>query len=192
MHSSIPAIAVFGDSLTEGYGLSSNHALPAALQTLLHNEGITIKAHNFGISGETSCDGLKRLDVVLAANPTAVILEFGANDCYIEEPVSLVKKNLSTMIAAFSAKNIPVLLVGIRAMAEIPAAYRTKFNPIFQQLSKQHNVLLYPDILAPYLGNPLLTLLDGLHPNEEGVMAIAQDMLPFAKKLVASLDADMG
>ncbi|KAB1443586.1 arylesterase [Pseudodesulfovibrio senegalensis] len=192
MSATTESLAVFGDSLSEGYGLSSRHALPAVLQQLLAEQGIVVNAVNFGVSGDTSADGLARIDKVLgfvAANPpSAVILEFGANDFYIEEPVNIVERNLDTMLSAFAKTKTPVLLVGIRAVAEIPNDYRKEFNPIFQRLAKRHSVPLYPDILAPYLGNSMLTLMDGLHPNEDGVAAIARDMLPMVEKLVHNLN----
>jgi len=183
----IPTLAVFGDSLTEGYGLSKQQALPAVLQQLLSVHGIPVNALNFGVSGETSTDGLLRIDSLLAAHPEAVILEFGANDFYVEDPVPKIEQNLDTMLTAFIEKKIPVLLVGIRAVAEIPKSYRTAFAPIFGRLAKRHGVPLYPDILAPYLGNPTLTLMDGLHPNEQGVVTIAQDMLPMVIDLIQKI-----
>jgi acyl-CoA thioesterase I len=191
MAASIPSLAVFGDSLSEGYGLSSRHALPAMLQQLLAEQGIAVNAVNFGVSGDTSGDGLARMDTVLnfvATNPPcAVVLEFGANDFYIEEPVETVEHNMDTMLSAFAEQKIPVLLVGIRAVAEIPKAYRAAFNPIFGRLAQRHSIPLYPDILAPYMGNSMLTLMDGLHPNEEGVAAMARDMLPMVEALIRGL-----
>ena len=47
-------IACFGDSLTEGYGLRPDEALPAILEEMLREEGIRTTCLNYGVSGDTS------------------------------------------------------------------------------------------------------------------------------------------
>src|ERR1043165_3625858 len=64
----------FGDSLTEGYGASSSGGYPAELSKRL---GIPIQ--NLGVAGETSEDGLKRIEAVEALQPRVVLLCFGGN-----------------------------------------------------------------------------------------------------------------
>ena len=46
-------IACFGDSLTEGYGLRPDEALPAILEQMLREEGIRTTFLNYGVSGDT-------------------------------------------------------------------------------------------------------------------------------------------
>lgn len=185
MGNSVPRLAVFGDSLTEGYGLRKRDALPAVLEALLRESGTDVEALNFGVSGETAHDGLRRVDTVLAAEPDAVIIEFGANDFFIGDPVSQVRDTIASLIQAFVDKNIPVLLVGIKTTSDIPQSYRHEFDPIFQELATSFDVPLYPDILRPYFGKPMLTLMDGLHPNEEGVRSMASALLPQVKALLS-------
>lgn len=180
-------LAIFGDSLTEGYGLQRDQALPAVLETLLRKDGIPVQALNFGVSGETSHDGLRRLKHILAAEPDAVVIEFGANDCFIGEPVEQVRKNITALVRAFQEKNIPVLLAGFACNDDIPEEYRRKFDPLFREVAESLSVPLFPNIIRPYLGNPMLKLMDGLHPNEDGVRAMAEALLPQVKALVASI-----
>ncbi|WP_147821189.1 GDSL-type esterase/lipase family protein [Salidesulfovibrio onnuriiensis] len=187
MRETTPKLAFFGDSLTEGYGLQKIHALPAVLEAMLSSEGIKVHALNFGVSGDTSHDGLLRLNHVLNAEPDAAVIEFGANDCFIGEPVELVRKNIATLVQAFMGKNIPVLLVGFACHSDIPAEYRQMFDPIFRELAESLGVPLFPNIIRPYLGNPMLKLMDGLHPNEDGVRAMAEALLPQVRELVESI-----
>ena len=73
-------IAVLGDSLTAGFGLSPEDAFPAQLETRLRRDGLDVRAVNAGVSGDTSAGGRARLDWVLADTPDLVIVELGAND----------------------------------------------------------------------------------------------------------------
>lgn len=177
-------IACYGDSLTEGYGLARDEALPVVLQERLKNEGILAECLNFGISGETFEDGLDRINEVLEAKPDAVILAFGANDCFTGDPVHAIKQNASTVIETLQSKNLPILLVGITAHPEIGAMYKEEFDPLFAELAEKYELPLFPDILAPYFTNPSFTLLDGMHPNAQGVQAIARELLPNVMELI--------
>ncbi|WP_419788185.1 arylesterase [Pseudodesulfovibrio sp.] len=176
-------VACFGDSLTEGYGLAPDEALPTVLEELLADVGIPSDCRNFGISGDTSGDGLERLDEVLASAPDAAIVAFGANDCFLDEPVSRVESNMTAILDAFAERHIPVLLVGITAQLNPNAEYQRRFEAIFPALSERYALPLFPNILAPYFGNSELMLLDGTHPNAVGVREIACAMLPQVKAL---------
>lgn len=181
-------LAFLGDSLFEGYALAPDEALPVVMQRQLRIDGYEVEALNFGVSGETAREGLLRLDHVIAADPHAVLLEFGANDFYMQEPPADVEGNLASILEILTKRNIPVLLVGIRALlGVVDRAYKDAFDPMYERLSKRFGVPLYPDILAPYYGNHLLSLMDGIHPNEQGVEAMACDMLPSVKALLEKL-----
>lgn len=177
-------LAMFGDSLTEGHGLRNHDALPAVLERMLAADGFDITVRNFGVSGDTSEDGLARLKSVLKAKPDAVAVEFGANDLFVGDEPDYVFDNLETLCTAFLSKGIPVLLVGVTALLDVGTEYKAAFDPIFEKLASKLDIPLYPDILAPYFGNSMLTLIDGLHPNEAGVRRIAQDMYPQIRELV--------
>src|SRR6202012_4660494 len=75
-----PAIVCFGDSLTAGYGVDPDLSYPANLQRDLDAQGYHYRVVNMGVSGETTKDGLARVQRVLALKPELVIVEFGGND----------------------------------------------------------------------------------------------------------------
>jgi len=177
-------IACFGDSLTEGYGIDPDDALPMVMERMLREEGYAARCLNHGISGETAEDGRRRLNSVLGDSPDAMVLEFGANDCFVSDPVNEINNNLSAIIEAFQARSTPILLVGISALTNFDGAYQESFNPIFRQLANKYALPLFPDILAPYFGKTELMLLDQMHPNEQGVAAIARGLLPQMIELV--------
>lgn len=181
-------IACFGDSLTEGYGLAPDEALPVVLETMLRSEGVHAKCLNHGISGDTSEDGLERLNDVLDAAPNAVLVEFGANDFYTSEPIATVRANLSAIIETLLRKRLPILLIGISVPDGFDDEYKAEFDPLFKELADKYELPLFPDILSCYFGNNDMTLLDGMHPNALGVRAIAKGLLPQTQALIDTLD----
>src|SRR6185437_2101578 len=83
-----PLIVFFGDSLTEGFGLDSRQSFPALVQQSIDREAYRYRVENFGVSGDTTQDGLARIDMVIERHPAIVVLELGANDGLRGEPVA--------------------------------------------------------------------------------------------------------
>ena len=83
----------FGDSLTEGYGASEGNNYPALLGNRLK---ITII--NKGKIGDTTADGLQRLDEVLQLQPRVVLLCLGGNDSLNQESKKQTFANLAAII----------------------------------------------------------------------------------------------
>src|ERR1700753_3234132 len=86
MAAALPAMAApvkilaLGTSLTQGYGLPPGTEFTTVLQQRLKAAGVDAAVVNAGVSGDTSADGLSRLDWSLADNPKALHLELGSND----------------------------------------------------------------------------------------------------------------
>ncbi|MDT8444853.1 MAG: GDSL-type esterase/lipase family protein, partial [Desulfuromonadales bacterium] len=70
-------LLVLGDSLTAGYGLAAEDALPAQLEKALLQSGHNVAVINAGVSGDTSAGGLARLDWALQDDPQLVIVALG-------------------------------------------------------------------------------------------------------------------
>src|ERR1700756_3792345 len=64
-------ILALGSSLTQGYGLPPGTECTTQLQQALKAQGIDVEVENAGVSGDTSADGLSRLDWSLARHPDA-------------------------------------------------------------------------------------------------------------------------
>src|SRR5438874_9057004 len=73
----------FGDSLTAGYGAEPGHDYPTLLSRKL---GVEIR--NFGQYGDTSKDGLDRVEAGAGLNPRVVLLCLGGNDALQQLPRS--------------------------------------------------------------------------------------------------------
>jgi acyl-CoA thioesterase I len=180
-------ILAFGDSLTAGYGLPEGNAFPTVLEHALKAKGLDVSIINAGVSGDTSADGLARLDWSLedAKNPpAAAIIELGANDGLRGLPVDQMAKNLDAMLARFKARGIPVLLTGMKAPRNYGEAYSKNFDAVFPQLAKKYAVLFYPFFLDGVVLKATLLQADGLHPNPTGVDVIVKNITPMVVRLV--------
>ena len=80
----INSIVCFGDSLTNGYGAKEGKSYPYFLQQLTD-----IPVINKGVNGHTSQDGLNRISDILKIKNALVIVEFGANDFFLNVPMDL-------------------------------------------------------------------------------------------------------
>ncbi|RKG53685.1 arylesterase, partial [Corallococcus sp. CA054B] len=58
-------ILAFGDSLTAGYGLCPRESFAAQLEDALRAGDMAVTVDNAGVSGDTTADGLARLNRVL-------------------------------------------------------------------------------------------------------------------------------
>ena len=108
-------IVMLGDSLTAGYGLRAGEALPARLQTELANLGVDTVVRNAGVSGDTSADGLRRLDQDVPADTELCIVALGANDMMQMVPCGVVKANLGAILERLAARSVPAMICGMRA-----------------------------------------------------------------------------
>jgi acyl-CoA thioesterase I len=177
-------ILAFGDSLTAGLGVMPEQAFPARLQARLATEGIAAQVLNAGVSGDTTADGVARLDWALADRPDIVLVELGANDALRGIDPKLTRANLDKILTRFQASGAKVMLLGMLAPANWGREYQQEFAAIYPDLAKQHNVPLYPFFLDGVATDPTLNQPDGLHPNAKGAEIIADKIAPLVARLV--------
>jgi acyl-CoA thioesterase-1 len=179
-----PEVLAFGDSLTAGLGLSDREAFPAQLEARLRKDGIEVRIVNAGVSGETTTDGLARIDWSLAAKPDFVLLELGANDALRGIDPKITRANLDKIIDKIQASGAKLLLLGMLAPANWGAQYEHEFDAIFPELAKAHDVPLYPFFLDGVAMNPALNQPDGMHPNQQGVAILVDRIAPLVAKMI--------
>jgi acyl-CoA thioesterase I len=177
-------IVALGDSLTAGFGLPGDAAFPARLQRALTQKGIAVEMVNAGVSGDTSADGLSRLDWSVPDDADAVILELGANDALRGLDPAQTRANVDAILRRLAARRIPVLLAGMRAPPNMGADYVKAFDAIYPGLAAAHGVLLYPFFLDGVAGDRALNQGDGIHPTVAGVDVIVAKILPKVEELV--------
>lgn len=174
---SAETILFLGDSLTEGYQLSKEDAYPSVIEKELLKKRKDIKVINGGVSGATSASGLKRMDWYLKAKPDIMVLALGANDGLRGMDLKETEKNLSNVIEKAQVQGIKVILAGMKMPTNMGEPYRTNFEKIFPKLAGKYSIKLVPFILEGVGGNPKLNLPDGIHPNPEGHIVMAKNVL---------------
>jgi len=182
-------IVVLGDSLSAGFGLTVQDALPAKLERALKAKGHNVTIENAGVSGDTAAGGLARLDWSVAEGTDAVILELGANDALRGSDPKTTRASLEAIIRKLKERRIAVLLAGMLAPRNLGPDYAKAFDPIYPELAAAHGLILYPFILDGVAGNPALNLSDGIHPTAAGVDIMVKGLLPKAEELVARVKA---
>jgi acyl-CoA thioesterase-1 len=171
-------ILVLGDSLTAGYGLNGRDSFPSRLEAALRDVVPGVAVINGGVSGDTTAGGLARLDWLMADKPDLVIVELGANDALRGLDPAATRRNLDLIVTRIRARGARVLLAGMLAPPNMGAEYGNKFNAVFPEIARRHNIAFYPFFLDGIAGIPALNLDDGMHPNARGVAVIVERMLP--------------
>lgn len=180
-------ILTLGDSLTAGYGLDAGHSMPDVLQAALQKQSIDVKIINAGVSGDTAAQGAARMDWALTPDVSGLILELGANDALRGLPPEQTEQALRQILDKAKVKNLPVLILGMKAPPNLGEDYRVKFDAIYTKLATEYNQPIYPFYLEGVAALPELNQQDGMHPNDKGVALIVSRMLPLVEDFVTRL-----
>jgi acyl-CoA thioesterase-1 len=174
-------IVAFGDSLTAGV---SGKSYPEHLQDLLDKSPSHYHVDNQGVSGDTTTDGLARIENVVAAHPALVLLEFGGNDGLRGIPVTSTQENLDQMVSMLQAAKIPLVLLGITLPPNYGPDYVKPFTAIFPSLAAKYKVPIMPFLVVHVYRDPNLMQPDGIHPNSQGNQIVAQDVFNLIQPLL--------
>jgi acyl-CoA thioesterase-1 len=180
-------IVALGDSLTAGLGLPANQAFPVRLQAALKAKGVAAEIADAGVSGDTAANGLARLDWAVGDKTDGVIVALGANDMLRGIDPALTRRSLDGILRRLGERNIPALLVGMRAAPNLGAEFGKRFEAIYPELATSHGVLLYPFLLDGVAANAKLNQRDGIHPTAAGVERMVAGILPKVEELVARI-----
>ncbi|MEO8328251.1 MAG: arylesterase [Nitrospirota bacterium] len=181
---SLPKIVAFGDSLTAGFGVSSDESYPFKLEKLLHEGGFHYEVVNAGVSGETSAGGVRRVEWILKSLPTVVILELGVNDGLRGMPLQQTYINLNNIIERLQNEGVLVILAGMRIPPNFGEAYTGEFFEMYERLAQELNLPLIPFLLEGVAAQPGLNQADGVHPTAEGYTIVAQNVFDTLEPLL--------
>jgi acyl-CoA thioesterase-1 len=179
-----PVIVAFGDSLSAGYGADPGKSFPDFLQKDLDAAGLKWRVVNAGVSGNTTMDGLSRLNEVLAYKPRVTILEFGGNDGLRGLPNETTRANLERLIEALQGAGSKVLLAGMTLPPNYGADYIKGFQQIYIDLAMKYKTPRIPFLLSDVALRPDLVQPDGIHPTAEGNEIVAKTVMRYLKPLL--------
>lgn len=181
-----PAVLVFGDSLSAGYGIDIDQSWPALLQSRLAAAGYEHRVVNASISGETTEGGVTRIASTLAKfSPDLIILELGGNDGLRGFPAERMQGNLRKIIETAQANDTAVVLLGIRIPTNYGPRYTKAFDNVYRELAEQLDVPWIEFFMDGIALNKELMQDDGIHPNAEAQSILLENAWPI---ISAALD----
>jgi acyl-CoA thioesterase-1 len=181
-----PAILVFGDSISAGYGLARvEQGWVGMLRAKLKDEGYGYQVVNASVTGETTAGGLARLPRALALHhPRVVILELGGNDGLRALPIDQMRSNLGRMVDLSVDSGAQVLLLGMRIPPNYGPEFTEKFFAVFADVARDKRAPLVPFLLNDIALSPNLMQADGVHPNELGQPKLLDNVWPRLRPLL--------
>jgi acyl-CoA thioesterase I len=177
-------VTILGDSITAGLGLPAAAALPAQLGAALARLGSPAVVRGAGVSGDTTADGLARLDFSVQPDTDVCLVALGGNDLLQGLDPKSVHANLDAIVRRLKARRIGVVLAGVAAPRAVGAGYARDFGAVFPAVAHAEGAALYPDLLAGV--GPALRQGDGIHPNAAGVKIIAAGLAPIVARALKS------
>lgn len=179
-----PRVVALGDSLTAGYGLEADQSYPSLLQDRLRAAGLEVDVVNAGVSGDTSAGGLRRADWALDGDVRVLIVALGGNDALRGLPADDLQRNLAAIIERAQKRKIAVILAGMEAPPNLGPVYTLAFRRVYRSLSDRYDVPLLPFLLDGVAGIAGLNQGDGIHPNAEGTVKVADNLWPLVERTV--------
>jgi acyl-CoA thioesterase-1 len=164
-------VLMFGDSLVEGVGATAGNTLPDQL-----GKSIGISILNYGVSGDTTRDGLARLSPALKENPKVAIILLGGNDFLKKIPREETFQNLEKIVVAFQAQGSITVVVGVRSGIVSGGA-----DEEYEALAERTGSIYVSDVLSGVFAHSDL-MSDALHPNDRGYQQIAERLTPLLSK----------
>lgn len=189
-------VVALGDSLTAGYGLADqSQGFAPVLQGWLADRGHEVVVQNAGVSGDTTAGGLARVGWALGPEADAMIVTLGGNDLLRGIDPAASRGNLDGILKEAAARDLPVLLVAMKAPGNFGPEYKAAFDAMYGDLAAEYGALLAEDFFAglravgaePSDPASLAAYMqpDGLHPNPEGVKLIVEGLGPQVEALLA-------
>jgi acyl-CoA thioesterase-1 len=181
-------LVFFGDSLTEGYGLSDpdTQSFPARVQAKIDAEHLPWHVVNAGLSGETSAGGLRRIDWVLRQKVDVFVLELGANDGLRGTAPDVTRANLQAIIERVRSTypGARIVLAGMKMPPNLGGDYSEAFGAVYPALAAKNGITLIPFLLDKVAAVSSLNQADGIHPTSEGASLVADSVWQVVRPLL--------
>jgi acyl-CoA thioesterase-1 len=171
-------VVVLGDSLAAGLGVEEGQAYPALLQKKINSAGLPFTIVDAGVSGDTTADGLGRLNWLLQRKIDVLIVELGGNDGLRGIPIPTMQSNLQAIVERARARypDIKIVIAGMRMPANMGPDYVDAFAKVFPDVAAKNRAALVPFLLEGVGGDPRLNQADGIHPTAEGHKIVAENV----------------
>ena len=161
-----------------GWKIPGLQAYPALIQRKIDAAHLDWRVVNAGVSGDTTADGVRRVDWILRQPTDIFVLALGGNDGLRGLSPSLTRANLTAIIEKVR-KDDPsahIVLAGMRMPPSLGEAYIQAFAAVFPAVAAAEHVDLIPFLLEGVGGHPDLNQGDGIHPTAAGDAIVADNV----------------
>jgi lysophospholipase L1-like esterase len=183
-------IVAYGDSITAGYAVRRGFPTFWKEKLVQKYPDVRIEMINSGVSGDTTMDGVARLDwAVLSYEPDLVTINFGINDCVFGLDLEEFEANFVEMIRRIrSGPASEILLLSSQPLETPPYDRRVlDYYQAIERVAKEMDAG-FVDVNRAWMdrvkaGTPLGSfIIPGLdHPNEAGYRIIAEELMKLFK-----------
>lgn len=171
--SSGDSIVAFGDSLIEGVGATPGKDFVSQLSKKIGEPII-----NLGISGNTTAQGLARVDRIAEYKPKVVLVLLGGNDYLQKVPKEETFRNLEMIISKIQSTGAVVVILGVQG-----GVLSDPYEGEFEALAQKKATLYVSNVLEGLIGNSRY-MSDAIHPNDVGYLKIVDRVYPEVKKVL--------
>ena len=162
------ALLIVGDSLSSGYGLANGTSWVDRLDARLKKQTPGWRVINASVSGDTTQNGLQRLQPALKRqHPQGVLIELGGNDALRGTPPDLIRQNLVTMIRQAKASGAWVALLEAPVLPNYGKPYADAVAKLYVDVAREEKIIQVPCFVCGVGVKSGLMQADGIHPNEK-------------------------
>ena len=176
------SLLIVGDSLSSGYGLAPGQSWVDRLGARLKKRAPDWHVVNASISGDTTQNGLQRLQPALdRQHPQGVLIELGGNDAMRGTPPEAIRQNLVTLIRQAKAGGAWVVLLEAPVLPNYGKPYAEAVAKLYVDVAREEKIVRVPCFVCGVGIVPGMMQADGIHPNEKAQGRMLDAVWPYIK-----------
>ena len=176
------SLLIVGDSLSSGYGLAPGQSWVDRLGARLKKRAPDWHVVNASISGDTTQNGLQRLQPALdRQHPQGVLIELGGNDAMRGTPPEAIRQNLVTLIRQAKAGGAWVVLLEAPVLPNYGKRYAEAVSKLYVDVAREEKIVRVPCFVCGVGVVPGMMQADGIHPNEKAQGRMLDAVWPYLK-----------
>lgn len=176
------SVLIVGDSLSSGYGLAPGQGWVELLDARLKKTAPQWRAINASITGDTTQNGLLRLQPALDRHrPHGVLIELGGNDALRGTPPAVIRQNLQTMIRQARSTGAWVALLEAPVLPNYGKPYADAVAKLYIDVAREEKIVRVPCFVCDVGVKDGMMQADGIHPNEKAQPKMLDAVWPYIK-----------
>lgn len=176
------SLLIVGDSLSSGYGLAPGQSWVDRLGARLKKRAPDWHVVNASISGDTTQNGLQRLQPALdRQHPQGVLIELGGNDAMRGTPPEAIRQNLVTLVRQARAGGAWVVLLEAPVLPNYGKPYAEAVAKLYIDVAREEKIVRVPCFVCGVGVVPGMMQADGIHPNEKAQGKMLDAVWPYIK-----------